>query len=136
MCSKVVNQLERDFDLLGITAVEDKIQIGVPETVGTCKFFEDFKFWSKHVSISLWNLDLMAFHEGEDVLNSRHILAQIGSNKTKHEVKGIRVMRVLRVMIFSIHESYKSFCQYDRRINGKQLTIFTPFETLGDDWDR
>ena len=42
VCSKVVNQIERDFDLLGITAVEDKIQIGVPETVGTFKFF---KFW-------------------------------------------------------------------------------------------
>lgn len=26
--------MEKDFDLLGITAVEDKIQIGVPETVG------------------------------------------------------------------------------------------------------
>ena len=26
--------MERDFDLLGITAVEDKIQIGVPETAG------------------------------------------------------------------------------------------------------
>jgi hypothetical protein len=34
--------MERDFDLLGITAVEDKIQIGVPETVGT------FKFWLIH----------------------------------------------------------------------------------------
>ncbi|CAL1137706.1 unnamed protein product [Cladocopium goreaui] len=31
--AEVVNQMERDFDLLGITAVEDKIQIGVPETV-------------------------------------------------------------------------------------------------------
>ena len=35
---KVVNQMERDFDLLGITAVEDKIQIGVPETVGRSIF--------------------------------------------------------------------------------------------------
>lgn len=31
---QVVNEMEKDFDLLGITAVEDKIQIGVPETVG------------------------------------------------------------------------------------------------------
>ena len=29
---QVMDEMERDLDLLGITAVEDKIQIGVPET--------------------------------------------------------------------------------------------------------
>ncbi|CAJ1365404.1 unnamed protein product [Effrenium voratum] len=33
LMAKVMDEMERDLDLLGITAVEDKIQIGVPETV-------------------------------------------------------------------------------------------------------
>ena len=33
LLNKVMDDMERDFDLLGVTAVEDKIQVGVPETV-------------------------------------------------------------------------------------------------------
>ena len=51
-CSKVVNQMERDFDLLGITAVEDKIQIGVPETVGTFNFWLYNSLWKNGQSMS------------------------------------------------------------------------------------
>ncbi|CAE7256225.1 ALA3 [Symbiodinium natans] len=33
LMNRVMDDMERDFDLLGVTAVEDKIQFGVPETV-------------------------------------------------------------------------------------------------------
>ena len=33
LLNRVMDEMERDFDLLGVTAVEDKIQVGVPETV-------------------------------------------------------------------------------------------------------
>ena len=48
LCFQVVNEMERDFDLLGITAVEDKIQIGVPETVGV---FGDHQNWSQMLAV-------------------------------------------------------------------------------------
>ncbi|CAE7681267.1 unnamed protein product [Symbiodinium sp. CCMP2592] len=33
LMNRVMDDMERDFDMLGVTAVEDKIQFGVPETV-------------------------------------------------------------------------------------------------------
>ena len=125
----MVNHMERDFDLLGITAVEDKIQIGVPETVGTLKFF---KFW--------------LIHFGRIVKTCQQLSAEFGPDGFSWQFKNPATWRLeAELMKSKSYESCKSYkshvniCQYARinryqqistDINSKQFKHWPPFSHL------